>query len=266
MPQLLENIINNHLCYEVLDKLLENSGAWDKVMCIENINKPIITEKTGCFFGVPNNHGSLPYFRCPSFFESIVAPDWLQEKILKELNKYFDKNFNSIKVQKYINGKSGIGRHSDKAVDMHNDCPIVIYRVNKECDKTRSLCFRNKTTNEEIKIDMPSNSLLIITPDENKKFVHYVPNEEDNATDECISFVFRKIDTFIDPFTKFKYGIGAKYKTYEERFSAKDQEPIDMRDDKIKIDIVRMYNFENTHDLTQDDPVEFYQNVINKTV
>lgn len=266
MPKLIENFIVDNVCYDTLNTLLENSGAWNDVMCIENKNKPIKSEKTGCFFGVRNDHGSLPYFRCPSFFEAVEIPTWLRENLLSEVNKYFDKEFNLVKIQKYVNGKSGIARHSDKGLDMDPDCPILIYRVNREREKTRSLSFKNKITGNEIKIDMPSNSLVVITPVENKELVHYVSNDESGASDECISFVFRKIDTYIDPSTNFKYGIGAKYKTYEERYAHADLNPVDMRDSKIITDIVTMYNFENTHNLLEDDVSEFYNRVAELTI
>lgn len=263
MPRLVENCIENPLVFEELEELLVDSDGWNQVMKIGGVD--VKSKKIGCFYGVPDDYGSLPYFRCPSFEEAIAMPDWLKAKLLDVINTRFGESFNLVKVQKYVNGKSGIERHSDKGLDMNKETPIFIYRINKDPLNTRSLIFRHKVTGEEESFDMPSNSLLAISVEENKSLVHYVPKTEDDGTDECISFVFRKIDTYMHPETKIKYGIGAKYGTYEGR-AASCEEPIDMLNPRISADIVHMYRFENTHDLTVNDPAALYDAVRINTV
>jgi hypothetical protein len=181
------------------------------------------------------------------------------ENLLNNLNNKLNSNFNLIKIQQYTNGKSGIGRHSDKTLDMDPESNIVILRINKDIEKTRCIIFKDKTTGLEQIYNMKSNSVLIITPDENKKMVHYVPENEHGASDECVSFVFRTIKTYMNPITNIKYGIGAKYQTYEERIAHSDEKPIDSSE--ITNYIVSMYNYENTHDLTINNDLVYFNTV-----
>lgn len=52
------------------------------------------------------------------------------------------------------------------------------------------------------------------------------------------------------PDSKFKYGIGAKFSTYEERMKNIDIKPINMRDSIQNIEIVKLYNFKNRNDMS----------------
>jgi hypothetical protein len=148
-------------------------------------------------------------------------------------------------VQRYENGVSGIARHADKGLDMIPDSDILIYRVNREVEKTRALVVACKDGSDETRFDMPSHSMLRMTAAENKRMVHWVPEQEDGATDVCYSFVLRRIGTFHNAARDICYGVGAKCPTFEDRLRAMTS-------------IVDMYRFENTHDLTCEDPEPYY--------
>lgn len=263
MLVLHHNFLDNPPNFESLLSDLESSNLFQD-MCIVNKETPLSSDKKGSFVGVPDQHGGLPYLRCPSFFESIEMPIWLKSLIIDKINSSFQIESNSIKMQRYVLGKSGIGPHSDKLLDLVPGKSIFIYRINKD-DKPRSLCFKSKVTDEEFAVKLRSNDLLEIKWTENQKYLHYVPVFEDEDTSsDCISFVVREAHTFMDPVTKFKYGRSAKFQTFEERNSHPEIEPIDMRDPRILEHIVNMYSFENSNDMSQNS--YDYSKIIEMTV
>lgn len=257
MPQYFENIIS--LDYNQLLEKLTKCSCWKPMQINE---QKVKSGKVGCFFGLRDKHNSLPYFRCPSFDEAYDAPEWLVD-IITNINDKFKSNSNLVKIQQYINGVSGIGRHSDKSLDMNSSENILILRVNKDTSQSRSIIFKNKTTGEEETFHMKSGSVLVITPEENQKLVHYVPQEEDNASLECISFVFRSIGTFVSPESRIKYGIGAKFETYEERIACSSQ-PTELVN--LNEAIVKMYHYENTNDLSVSKDNTYFEEVKSQTL
>jgi hypothetical protein len=269
MPAYIENFLNEELCqlftYDNIVTKLNNSEHWGSVMKING--KEIKSGKVGSFYGLLDENNSLPYFRCPSFDEAFELTEWMK-LLLNQINIKLNSKLNLIKIQHYINGKSGIGSHSDKTLDMNPNENIIIYRINKDLMKTRCIIFKEKNSNNQIETiyNMKSNSVLIITPDENKKMVHYVPVEENDASNECISFVFRSIGTFINPISKIKYGIGAKYSSYEERIKYLKEKPIEQKE--INDLIISMYHYENTTDLSKINDVDqsYFTNVKNLTL
>lgn len=244
MPVLTENFLETPPTYEELDKLLEANGAWN-VMSIVSADKPMKSGKMGSFIGIPDENNSFPILRCPSFYDCILMEDWMKQMFIEPLFKQFGFRCNIVKVQKYINGECGISKHCDKGIDLFPADPIFIFRINKNLDKTRSLCFCHKTnTSEETyKYDLQSNSLLRISYEENQQLLHYVPMEEENGSEESISFVFRNSGTFRNRDTNQIYGLGAKFNTYDERL-ASDLEP--MSDARGTEEILEMYRIENT--------------------
>lgn len=268
MPQYIENFLDDNLILYLSYESILNKLSEDNNWTIMKINEQQVKSgKIGSFYGIKDNYGSLPYFRCPSFNECFEATEWMKQ-LISEVNLKLNAKTNLIKIQQYINGKSGIGRHSDKTLDMDQNENIIILRINKDLDKNKTRCiiFKDKTTGDEEKFVMKSNSVLIITPDENKKLVHYVPEYEDESstTSECISFVFRTIGTFINPETKIKYGIGAKYESYNERIKHLDETPIEMKE--INNHIVSMYHHENITDLTKEKNEQYFNIVKSLTV
>jgi hypothetical protein len=267
MPTYIENFLDENLVQlftydNIISKLNENNN-WGSVMKING--QEVKSGKVGSFYGLPDENGCLPYFRCPSFDEAFELTDWMK-LLLDTINTKLNSKSNLIKIQHYVNGQSGIGSHSDKTLDMNPDENIIIFRINKDIDKTRCIVFKEKNTSTlslltETKYNMKSNSVLIITPDENKRMVHYVPSQENDASDSCISFVFRSIGTFINPINKIKYGIGAKYSSYEERLAHIDEKTIEQKN--INDLIVSMYHYENTTDLSKIENIDqsYFNNV-----
>ena len=267
MPQYIENFLDETVLLSYTYDNILNKLKEDYNWAIMKINEQEVKSgKIGSFYGLKDEHGSLPYFRCPSFEECFEATEWMTE-LIHQVNSKLNAKTNLIKIQQYINGKSGIGRHSDKTLDMDPNENIIILRINKDTNKTRCIIFKDKNTGDEEKFVMKSNSVLVISADENKKMVHYVPeHENENETsEECLSFVFRTIGTFINPETKIKYGIGAKYETWEERIKhLSTEKPIEMKE--INHHIVSMYHYENTTDLSKEKNNEYFDTVKNLTV
>ncbi len=237
----------------VFDSLLQELevGGYLENMAIVRQDKPILSKKTGSFVGLPDDHGGLPYIHCPSFFESRPIPSCLTF-LFQELQSLYNVHYNSIKIQRYLLGKSGIHPHSDKLLDLQPGKSIFLYRVHKD-DRPRSIYFQHKTNpDDSFSIPLKSNDLLEIPWSCNLQYTHCVPEHEEGGTEDCLSFVLRDIHTFMIPETKMKYGGGARFSSYEERMQHPGIEPIDMRDPCRIGEVVKMYHAENTLDMNQD--------------
>ncbi|AYV86420.1 MAG: 2OG-FeII oxygenase [Sylvanvirus sp.] len=259
MPQIFNDFLFNPPTFEELDRKLYDSKILEP-MCIVDKNTPIKSKKEGSFLGIQDSHGSLPMIRCPSFFECADTPPWMREMLIEPLKQQLNFECNIIKVQKYINGQSGITHHTDKGIDLVWNSPIYVYRINKDVTKTRCLCFQDKTSKQVTSFEMPHNSLLKIEFKENQHMVHFVPLLEQDASSECISFVFRQSGTFRTQ-EGLIYGQGAKYATYEER----QQDSTPSSYDRSSKEILDMYRFENITDLNETSPELSFSKVREQT-
>lgn len=251
MPIELKQLFENPpFTYDQLNELLEKSGAWKPMCVIED--KPIKTGKVGTFMGIPDNNGGMPYLRCPSFYGCMPMPSFMRV-YLDKLKADMGIDYNIVKVQRYEKGKQGIAPHADKRLDLEQGSDILIYRVNKD-NSVRSIHFKNKDgTGGDTCFVLKNNDLLTLPYSDNNKMLHYVPIESNADTaEECISFVFRVCTTFIKD--GMIYGAGARFKSLSDRQNADVTEFERVK----KEDIILMYNWENSEDLTDvglDHPI-----------
>lgn len=138
-------------------------------------------------------------------------------KIKNKLEEMTNQKLNHVLIQLYRNGKDNIGEHADKTLDIEKDTNIINYSLGA----TRYLRLRtkNKTKNEKTKIKMENNSLFILGPITNKKWLHLIKPDKrldslktkDELLCNCkrISLTFRSIATYITKEGKI-IGQGAK--------------------------------------------------------
>ncbi len=121
----------------------------------------------------------IPTYRNPSD-EYIVPhkPSQKIEKIFNYLNNFINlKNinndkitFNHVFIKFYKSYLDGIGRHTDKTLDLDKNSFVA----NLSIGSTRKMLFRSKVDNTIQEVQMKSNSVLFIGMETNKKWLHEV--------------------------------------------------------------------------------------------
>ena len=263
MPEVYEKFLDGSITYDEIDRIVEKIGLFDTFY--SNSNQTYQSEINviqGYYFGIPDEHNAYPIFRVPNVIKCRPI-----HNDLKNIINLFSKkiNFNTIKINRYYKGIGGISKHSDKTIDLEYGSDIYIYRLTKEHNKYRSLNFCNKENDDILKIHKLKNDTLIkISYEENKRMLHWIPKEDDNdITDECISFIFRKLHTF-KLNTGHIYGLGAKFKNYEERIKS-DLNPNNV---DLTVDFIKMYNIEDKYDINDNKSDEYNklcQKIISET-
>ena len=149
----------------------------------------------------------LPIYRNPSdtYTKAVDFTDTIR-KMINCLNSKLNlkHKLNHVFVKYYKNGSEGIGKHSDKTLDILPGSHIV----NLSLGATRYMTLTKKgSSNIKEKIKLTSNSAFLIGMETNKKFYHEVKPDKrpikEKQPDELIynegrmSLTFRSIGTFV---------------------------------------------------------------------
>jgi nicotinamidase-related amidase/alkylated DNA repair dioxygenase AlkB len=145
------------------------------------------------------SNGIEPIYRFPNDIEipiNCFTPTVL--RIKNHLSELLGYNLNHAKIQLYENGKSFIGPHTDKTLDITIGTDIV----NVSFGTTRKFELKHKSKKIDgiymrHSVDLHDNSLFILDWETNKKFTHAV--RKSDTTEPRISIVFRSISTFKRP-------------------------------------------------------------------
>lgn len=184
-----------------------------------------------------SNMHLIPVYRNPSdnYIEPHKPTPTIQ-KMFEWLNSQIDLDgikFNHVFLKYYKSCSDGIGKHSDKTLDLNKSS----YIGNLSLGSTRKMTFRSKTTSDTINITLKSNSILFIGMETNKKWLHEVkPDLRDSSVktpDELafqtqrMSFTFRTACTYFNTQTNKLEGQGSpKYyidpNDYEKMETDKD--------------------------------------------
>jgi hypothetical protein len=242
---LIKNFMPNE---NELIKNIEQECIFDKF----TINNKILC-RTGSFEGdtdTDTENESTPWLRCPSIeFQTINK--W-SNQILKirnnitQLEEIFKTNCktNIAKIQKYDNGDAFIYNHSDKIIDLDESTPIFIIRFGE----TRICKLINKNTKETLLVEMPHNTLLIMTYQANLEWTHGIIKEEKKGV--SYSIVFRNSITYKLNNENLVYGKNTPFKTKNELFLSKqiNFSNKNLYDYKtFKNNIIKAYNEENNN-------------------
>lgn len=184
----------------------------------------------------------VPLYRNPgdNYIEA-EPPNPILSKMMNHLNNTLNLDgfeVNHVFMKYYKSPTDGIGRHSDKTLDLlpHS------YILNVSLGSTRNMIFRNKTSNNQKQIvKMMSNSCLVIGMKTNRKWLHEVKG--DNRSDSLktfdeklhngarMSFTFRSVGTYYCSTRNQFLGLGAPQLPFSddkndliEAFSAENAE------------------------------------------
>jgi hypothetical protein len=135
-----------------------------------------------------------PLYRHPADYTPITKDFTpITIKIKEYIEKKLNCKLNHVLIQLYRNGDDMIGEHSDKTLDIKHGSVIVNYSVGT----TRTMRLRKKDKTKIEKVDLINNSIFVLGPETNKKWLHMIKSNS-SINGERISFTFRNIATFID--------------------------------------------------------------------
>jgi len=144
---------------------------------------------------IKNDYG-YPLYRHPADFTPITKDfTSITIKIKEYIEKKLNCNLNHALIQLYRNGTDNIGEHSDKTLDIKHGSVIVNYSVGT----TRTMRLRKKDKTKIEKVDLTNNSIFVLGPETNKKWLHMIKSNS-TIKGERISFTFRNIATYIDDY------------------------------------------------------------------
>lgn len=207
--------------------------------------------------GIRDSNGFIPVYRNPN--DKYIEADEPTET-LKSMFDFINDHlyldgfvFNHVFLKYYQKSSDGIGRHSDKTLDLMPHS----YIINLSLGATRVMTFTSKLDPSHVQtVTMKSNSCLVIGMKTNQRWLHEVkPDhrpmkaktpEELLHDGQRMSFTFRVAGTFFDHQRQRLIGLGAP--TYEE--------PEDLAEDRSRL--VKAFSEENRRaDFSRE---EFYGN------
>lgn len=106
-------------------------------------------------------------------------------KLMKQVNKSLNTDFNGILINVYPNGHSYIGAHSDSEKTLSSGCVAGI-----SLGVSRIFRVRNKATSEKTDIITENRQLLVMEGQFQKEFTHEIPKQT-KITESRISLTFR---------------------------------------------------------------------------
>ena len=152
-----------------------------------------------------NNGDSYYYLRCPSIIpDQLVGMVPTVDRIRNRLKELTGVRCNIAKILKY-QGTNQLKNHADKIIDLKEESNIYTIRFGA----TRSLLLKNKTTNQEIKVDIPHNSLFILGWKTNQEWTHGIPKSDNPGA--TYSIVLRESVTYLHKKTLKVWGPRTKY-------------------------------------------------------
>lgn len=171
-------------------------------------------------YGEILENGDKPIYRFPTDNEFDLK-QWTNslKTIQYRLSEVIGYNLNHGKIQYYRDGKSWIGAHSDKTLDIERGTDIV----NISFGATRTMVLKHKTKKDvngvylRHEFELPHDSVCILDWKTNAEWTHSI-KKETKPIDPRISIVYRSIATYITP-DGVLYGQGAKSKVRVEATS-----------------------------------------------
>lgn len=190
-----------------------------------------------CCQGESGADGSMPVYRHPS--DQVLPLLHFSPKvqvIRKRAEKLVGHPLNHVLIQLYRDGKDYISEHSDKTLDIVRGSKIVNVSFGAQrtmrlrTKKAQSQEDDNRTPQEQPdqvprttqRVALPHNSLFVLGPDTNAKFLHSIQPDKRLASERSpaelaysgmrISLTFRHIGTFLDASSSVIWGQGATAK------------------------------------------------------
>ncbi|SLM36270.1 Oxoglutarate/iron-dependent dioxygenase [Lasallia pustulata] len=197
--------------------------------------------------GKMDEDGSTPIYRHPADESPPLSPfSPLMEKIRVQVQKSLNQPMNHALIQLYRNGEDNISEHSDKTLDIVRGSSIVNVSIGAQ----RVMTLRTKktrpahdtespsATRKVQRIAMPTNSMFVLGPRTNMRWLHGVradkrlaiekSDEERAFGGERISITFRHIGTFMNEKDQTIWGQGARFKQKPEAAKIRNTDNAEM--------------------------------------
>lgn len=234
-----------------------DSKAVEKILKQCKFEKFSINNKTLCrlgsFEGDQCKDTSAPWLRCPSIEKQKIYP-W--SPVICEIKDLIQKQFgvllNIAKIQEYKDGKAYITPHCDKILDLDTETPIFIARFGA----TRTCELIHKISQKKLVIDVPHDSLLVISYKANQEWLHGIPKDP-SVTEPSYSIVFRKSVTFKTA-NDLVFGERTPFPTIDQITSTGDF----MSREKQRLLLIEAFTKEN-HTIAD---LDIYKNIIEKSI
>jgi alkylated DNA repair dioxygenase AlkB len=173
----------------IFDKINEEAKWYDMLHGGNKVSRKVALQ--GDIFA----DGSIPLYRYPTDTMHKLSPWSPTVEIIKNyLNEKYKININQAKIQLYSNGRSKIGDHSDKTLDIMRESEIM----NMSFGASRTFHMKHKSSGEIKEYKMTNNSMITFDMMANRLCWHGV-SAEPEVTKPRISIVFRQIGTFLLP-------------------------------------------------------------------
>lgn len=203
-----------------------------------------------CCQGEFGADGSMPVYRHPS--DQVLPLLHFSPKvqvIRKRAEKLVGHPLNHVLIQLYRDGKDYISEHSDKTLDIVRGSKIVNVSFGAQrtmrvrTKKPQSQKADDKTPQEQSvqaqrttqRVALPHNSLFILGPTTNAKFLHSIQPDKRLASERSpaelaysgmrISLTFRHIGTFLDASNSAIWGQGATAKDQRSASEVVNNDP-----------------------------------------
>lgn len=200
----------------------------------------------------------IPWLRCPSIENQTIYPmsDIITD-LIEEMNKKMGATSNIAKIQKYEDGNVDIKPHSDKILDLKPGSSIYLIRFGAK----RTAILQHKVTKEIRRIEMPHNTLLILSYQDNLEWTHSI-EKDSKITEPSYSIVFRNSVTFLEPNLKIVYGQHTPFKTKNDIHRKTNKINSYYTKEKQREELVKMYNKENNNVIRLEDYSEIMKKAI----
>jgi nicotinamidase-related amidase len=216
-------LVDSFILYDILPIDIYDNDTFDKLIVEldwKNMSiKDTILSRLVCVQADETLNG-LPIYRNPSdiYIKAVNFTDTIKKMIdYLNLKLNLKHKLNHVFIKYYRNGTEGIGKHSDKTLDILPESHIV----NLSLGATRYMTLTKKDDSSiKKKIKLTSNSVFLIGMETNKKYFHEVKSDKrqkkEKTADELLhnegrmSLTFRSIGTFIKDEKLYGQG-GPKY-------------------------------------------------------
>lgn len=223
MVQILENVLSTDEVESTFYMLKPEGGEvqYGQYYALTDNSSLVRLPRLMAFQASINESGDYPWYRCTMSSvpqNKIVYQSWTPtvEKIKLEIEKRTNRKWNLAHIIYYKNGEESMGMHSDTMLDLEPGSDIAVVSLGS----TRQLDLIKKKTStsdgpEEIKLDLPGNSLFLLDEETNRHYVHGIRKQKKNQVQDRVAIVFRNVITFKAE-NDILYGSGSVYATKQE--------------------------------------------------
>lgn len=221
--EVIENVLPVDEAESAMIALRPNGGElqYGQYYALTDNNSLVRLPRLMAFQASANPSGDFPWYRCTMSSvpqNKIVYQPWTStiERIRTLIEKMTGDTWNLAHIIYYKDGEESMGMHSDTMLDLAEGSKIAVFSLGST--RQLDLLKKNKSTldgPEEMKLDLPGNSLFLLDEETNRHYVHGIRKRRKNQVDDRVAIVFRHVLTY-KANDGVLYGSGSAYTTKEE--------------------------------------------------